>query len=96
MNRKTDNILLYKKNTMAVFLQQHNFTLSVTEKMKMSWNYNPIEDENNDVDELREKLRGYYGTAMTSGLPMTVIDLAEVDDLDDNEVREKARKNGIR
>ena len=62
----------------------------------MSWNYNPIKDEDDDVEELRDKLRDYYGTAMTSGFPMAVIDLAEVDDLDDNEVREKARKNGIR
>lgn len=62
----------------------------------MSWNYNPIKDKNDDVEELREKLRDYYGTAMTSGFPMAVIDLSEVDDLDDDEVREKARKNGIR
>ena len=48
------------------------------------------------AEELREKLRDYYGTAMASGMPMAVIDLAEVDDLDDDEVREKARKNGIR
>ena len=62
----------------------------------MSWNYNPIKDKNDDVEELREKLRDYYGTAMTSGFPMAVIDLSEVDDLDDDEVRKKARKNGIR
>ena len=62
----------------------------------MSWNYNPIKDEDDDVEELRDKLRDYYGTAMTSGFPMAVIDLSEVDDLDDDEVREKARKNGIR
>ena len=62
----------------------------------MSWNYNPIKDEDDDVEELRDKLRDYYGTAMTSGFSMAVIDLAEVDDLDDDEVREKTRKNGIR
>ena len=53
-------------------------------------------DSEDEVKELRDKLRDYYGTAMTSGFPMAVIDLGNVDQLTDEEVREKARKNGIR
>ena len=51
---------------------------SVMESMNMPWNYYPNHGEDN-VKEQREKLRDYYGTAMTSGFPMAVINLAEVD-----------------
>ncbi|MCR5373543.1 MAG: hypothetical protein K6E41_08780 [Solobacterium sp.] len=54
------------------------------------------DDEEEDVEELREKLKDYYGTAMVSGFPMAVFDLAEVDDLSDEEVIEQARKNRIK
>ncbi len=61
----------------------------------MFWDNNPYEDED-DVDELRDKLRDYYGTAMVSGFPMAVIDLADVDDMSDEEVKEAIRKNRIK
>ena len=32
-----------------------------------------------DVSYLRDRLRDYYGTAMTSGFPMAVMELSEVD-----------------
>lgn len=48
------------------------------------------------IEELRQKLRDYYGTAMTSGMPMAVIDLARVERMDDEEVLEEAEKNHIR
>lgn len=61
----------------------------------MFWNDNPYDDED-DVEELRDKLRDYYGTAMTSGFPMAVIDLGNVDELSDEEVKEEIRKNRIK
>lgn len=61
----------------------------------MYWNYYPHNDED-EVEELRDKLRDYYGTAMTSGFPMAVIDLGNVDKLTDEEVREEIRKNRIK
>ncbi len=64
----------------------------------MFWDNNPYEDEDDveEVEELRNKLRDYYGTAMTSGFPMAVIDLGNVDELSDEEVREEIRKNRIK
>ena len=49
-----------------------------------------------DTEELREKLRDYYGTAMTGGFPMAVIDLGRVETMSDEELRREAEKNGIR
>ena len=56
----------------------------------------PYDDEDDDVEELKDKLRDYYGTAMVSGNPMAVIDLGSVDDLSDDEVKEQIRKNRIK
>ena len=66
--------------------------LSVEENT-MFWK--PDEDDN-ETEELRDKLRDYYGTAVASGNPMAVIDLGKVDNMDDDEVREEARKNRIK
>ncbi len=57
--------------------------------------YRPDESEP-DTEELREKLRDYYGTAMTGGFPMAVIDLGRVETMSDEELRGEAEKNGIR
>ena len=57
--------------------------------------YRPDETEP-DTEELREKLRVYYGTAMTGGFPMAVIVLGRVETLSDEELRREAEKNGIR
>ena len=48
-----------------------------------------------DAEELREKLKDYYGTAMTSGFPMAVIELSEIDDMSDEEILEKAEGLGL-
>lgn len=48
-----------------------------------------------DREEVREKLRDYYGTAMTSGFPAAVIDLGRVDSMDDEQLIKEAEKNGI-
>jgi hypothetical protein len=42
-----------------------------------------------DIEELKEKLKDYYGTAMTNGFPMAVFELSEVDELSDDEIMEK-------
>lgn len=52
------------------------------------------DDEETEV--LREKLKDYYGTAMTSGMPMAVFDLAEVEKMSDERVIEEAKKNHIK
>ena len=43
---------------------------------------------------LRERLRDYYGTAMTSGFPMAMAELNEVDSMSDEEVVERAEELG--
>lgn len=48
-----------------------------------------------DVDELREYMRDYYGTAMMSGFPAAVLDLADVDSMSGEELCELAEDNGI-
>ena len=52
--------------------------------------------EEEKIEELREKLRDYYGTAMVSGMPMAVVDLAKLENMDDDEILEEAKKNHIR
>ena len=49
-----------------------------------------------ETETLREKLRDYYGTAMTGGFPTAVIDLGRVETMSDEELRREAEKNGIR
>lgn len=53
----------------------------------------PYDDE---TEELREKLKDYYGTAMMSGNPMAVIDLSRVENMDEQQLREEAEKNHIK
>ena len=48
-----------------------------------------------DAEELREELRDYYGTAVFSGMPAAMIDLAKADRMSDEEVIEEAKKNHI-
>ena len=52
--------------------------------------------DNDNTEELREKLKDYYGTAMVSGNPMAVIDLSRVENMDEEEIRREAEKNNIR
>ena len=48
-----------------------------------------------NVSYLRERLRDYYGTAMTSGFPMAMAELNEVDSMSDEEVIERAEEFGL-
>lgn len=48
-----------------------------------------------DIEELRETIIDYYGSAMTSGFPMAVIELAEVENASDDELIEIAKRIGL-
>ncbi len=50
---------------------------------------------NVDYEKLREDLINYFGTAMTSGIPMATADLIEVEKATDEELIRIARRNGI-
>ena len=50
---------------------------------------------NINVDELRDYLEDYCGSATFSGFPGAVADLAEIGDADDYELCEKAEELGI-
>ena len=49
----------------------------------------------NDTEETRDAQRDYYGTAAVSGFPVAASQLIEVDDMDDDEVRELAEEIGL-
>jgi len=48
-----------------------------------------------DTEETRDELRNYYGTAAVSGFPVAAAQLFEVEDLDDEKVRELAEELGL-
>lgn len=48
-----------------------------------------------DVDELREYIMDYYGTAMFNGYPAAIIDLSEVESMGGYELCKKAEEVGI-
>ena len=48
-----------------------------------------------DVDWLRRDMKDYFGTAMYSGLPRSVMDLSRVERMSDRELVELAQKNGV-
>lgn len=48
-----------------------------------------------DIDELKQRLIDYYGTAMYSGFPMAIIDLSRIENMSDEEIIREARKIGI-
>ena len=47
-------------------------------------------------DQLKDRLKDYYGTAAVNGFPMAVIQLSEIDDLDEEQLEELADQLGIR
>ncbi len=47
------------------------------------------------VEELRDHLRNELGSAMMIGLPAALIDLAEIEDMDERELCEKAEELGV-
>jgi len=57
--------------------------------------WNREEDDSDGIEDVRDALRDYYGTAMVSGFPMAGMDLARVDSMSDEEVLRDAYKNGL-
>ena len=48
-----------------------------------------------DPEDIRDELRDYYGTAAVSGFPMAAVQLFEVEDMDEDELRERAEELGL-
>ena len=48
-----------------------------------------------DIDKLREYLIEYCGTAMMSGFPAALLDLADIERMDGYELCRKAEQMGI-
>lgn len=48
-----------------------------------------------DIDEIKEALTNYCGTAMVSGFPMAIANLNELEHMDEEELRELAEKLGL-
>lgn len=48
-----------------------------------------------NIRAIKKELMNYYGTAMTSGIPMAMMDLGKLEHLSDDELVELARQNGI-
>ena len=46
-------------------------------------------------DKEKELLKDYYGTAVVNGFPMAVRELSEVDEMDEEEVRERLKELGL-
>ena len=49
-----------------------------------------------DTEELREKLKDYYGTAVAEGMPMASHRSCQVENMSDEEVRKEAKKESHR
>ena len=62
--------------------------------MEDRWN-SEKEEETVGIEDVRDALRDYYGTAMTSGFPMAAVDVARVDSMSDEEVIKDAYRNGL-
>ena len=48
-----------------------------------------------DINRLRKDLMDDYGSAMFSGFPMAVMDLAKIERMSDSELVELAQKKGV-
>lgn len=48
-----------------------------------------------DVDDLRDYLEDYCGTAMLGGFPAAVLDVAEIEDMNGEELCRKAEELGV-
>lgn len=48
-----------------------------------------------DVDDLRDYMRDYYGTAAFSGFPAAMIDVWDVERMSDYDLVEKAQETGV-
>ena len=54
-----------------------------------------MSNPNKDVEELREELKDYYGTAMVNGFPLAMLDLQKTWEASDEEIIQMDRKNGM-
>ena len=48
-----------------------------------------------NVEKLRKDLIDYFGTAMSNGFPMAMIDLSKIENASEKELINIARNNGI-
>jgi predicted PhzF superfamily epimerase YddE/YHI9 len=48
-----------------------------------------------DIEDIRDELIDYYGTAMMNGFPMAVMELSDIEDLSDEEVQALAEELGL-
>jgi hypothetical protein len=48
-----------------------------------------------DLEDIREELENYYGTAMVNGFPMAMADLNELEEMNDEELRRLAEDLGL-
>ncbi len=48
-----------------------------------------------DPEEIRDDLETYFGTAMCSGFPMAVFDLNELENMNEEELRELHESLGL-
>lgn len=48
-----------------------------------------------EIEDIKEELKDFYGTAMTNGFPMAVVDLGNLDSLDEDDLKELAKSIGI-
>ena len=48
-----------------------------------------------DIKKLRRDMEDYYGTAMSGGFSMAVMELSKVEHMSDRELVELAKKNGV-
>lgn len=48
-----------------------------------------------DIKTVRDKLTDYYGTAMVNGFPMAMADLNNLENMDDDELRELLESTGM-
>ncbi|MBR2793349.1 MAG: hypothetical protein IKE16_01785 [Solobacterium sp.] len=56
---------------------------------------NNMEYDDEEIEQVRDALKDYYGTAAFSGFPMAVMDVVKVEQMDDEEVIRKAREARI-
>lgn len=50
---------------------------------------------NINIEQLRQDLLDYYGTAMNNGFPMAIIELSKIEKASAEELIEIAQQNGI-
>ena len=48
-----------------------------------------------DIQELKERIIDYYGTAMFNGFPMAMIYIAKIENMSNEEIMKEARKIGL-